>query len=299
MDIIILGGFLGSGKTTLLQQLLQYQQSQGLKTYVLMNEFGQYSVDHLLVDDDVPLKKLLNGCICCDLKVDVEIQLHQLYLLHQPDCIIIESSGVAHPVEILDACLSPVLAPFTTIKALIGVIDGTLIQRFSILTADIKQLLIEQIKYCSTLLINKSDQLGDELEKVISDVRQIASTNQIIETQYCQLDDINVLFKNSVSSDYETTSRRSHSGIKSISCKLGRPLDAEQFAEWLEQLPSSIFRIKGILSFTEKPDTLYLVQYTNGTIETREIPIKIPPYLVIIGEQMDKESIKDEIEHMQ
>ncbi len=48
-------------------------------------------------------------------EIDVSEQLHQLYLKEQPDIVFIECSGIAEPVSVLDACLTPILAPFTTI----------------------------------------------------------------------------------------------------------------------------------------------------------------------------------------
>ncbi|WP_423229403.1 GTP-binding protein [Staphylococcus pseudintermedius] len=62
--------------------------------------------------EDVKMEVLTNGCICCDLKANVSQQLHELYLTHQPDIVFIECSGAAHPVEVFDACMTPVLAPF-------------------------------------------------------------------------------------------------------------------------------------------------------------------------------------------
>lgn len=109
-ELIILTGFLGSGKSTWLTKLLQQEKLRGRKTAVLMNELGDYSVDTAIVGEDVPLQELLRGCICCTLKDEVEIQLLNLYMLHQPEVIYIEATGVAHPMEIIDACMSPLIA---------------------------------------------------------------------------------------------------------------------------------------------------------------------------------------------
>lgn len=103
INISILGGFLGSGKTTLLQNILKEEKKRNRKVAVLLNEIGEHSVDTDIIGTKIPLKELLNGCICCTLKNELEIQLLSLYQQHQPDVIYIETTGVAHPLEVLDA----------------------------------------------------------------------------------------------------------------------------------------------------------------------------------------------------
>lgn len=107
MEIIIIGGFLGGGKTTLLNHLVSEAMTQGLQPAVIMNEFGKQSVDGQLIDQEIPLNELTEGCICCAMKADVSDQLHQLYLDYQPDIVFIECSGIAEPLAVVDACLTP------------------------------------------------------------------------------------------------------------------------------------------------------------------------------------------------
>ncbi|KAF0826133.1 Metal chaperone, involved in Zn homeostasis [Cytobacillus firmus] len=108
-EIYILSGFLGSGKTTLLKQLLQDEKKQGRKVAVMMNELGKVSIDSDAVDEDVPLKELLDGCICCTISDKLEAQLQELLMVEKPEAIYIETTGAAHPIEVLDSILSPSL----------------------------------------------------------------------------------------------------------------------------------------------------------------------------------------------
>ena len=71
-----------------------------------MNEIGEYSVDTDIIGKENVLRELLKGCICCTLKEELEIQLHSLYQQERPDVIYIETTGVAHPIEVLGACLA-------------------------------------------------------------------------------------------------------------------------------------------------------------------------------------------------
>ncbi|WP_267894598.1 GTP-binding protein [Staphylococcus simulans] len=87
MDIIIIGGFLGGGKTTTLNHLIKAALQQELQPAVIMNDFGQASVDSQLVEGSVPMDEIIEGCICCAMKADVSKQLHQIYLDYQPDVV--------------------------------------------------------------------------------------------------------------------------------------------------------------------------------------------------------------------
>src|SRR5438105_4581578 len=75
-EVYILSGFLGSGKTTLLKRLLEDERRLGRKIAVMMNELGKVSIDSdAVTDDDVALKELLGGCICCSIQDKLESQL--------------------------------------------------------------------------------------------------------------------------------------------------------------------------------------------------------------------------------
>ena len=82
-EIYILSGFLGSGKTTLLKQLLTEEKKQNRKIAVMMNELGKVSIDSDAVDEDIPLKELLDGCICCTIQDKLESQLQGLPSPHK------------------------------------------------------------------------------------------------------------------------------------------------------------------------------------------------------------------------
>ena len=157
MDIVIIGGFLGGGKTTLLNHLVSEAVAQGLQPAVIMNEFGKQSVDGQLIDQKIPLNELTEGCICCAMKADVSDQLHQLYLDYQPDIVFIECSGIAEPLAVVDACLTPILAPFTRITYMVGIVDAHMYQSLKSYPKDIQGLFYEQLSHCSHLFVNKID----------------------------------------------------------------------------------------------------------------------------------------------
>lgn len=109
--IAILTGFLGSGKTTLLQHVLHFAEMK--PTAIIINEFGQVSVDHLLVAKSTEnIVELRNGCLCCSIRGDLALTLRDLHhkrLLGEIsgfDYVIVETTGLADPVPILHTLMT-------------------------------------------------------------------------------------------------------------------------------------------------------------------------------------------------
>lgn len=69
-----------------------------------MNEFGSFDVDGNHLSELVKVYPLLNGCVCCDMKSDLVQQIEMLSHNHETDHIIIEATGIAHPIELIMAC---------------------------------------------------------------------------------------------------------------------------------------------------------------------------------------------------
>jgi G3E family GTPase len=102
IPVYVLSGFLGSGKTTLLTNMLKYFLQQNKRPAVIMNEIGDVNLDGMLVDDNVPMAEMLNGCICCTIREDLSKSLLSLVRNEKPDVIIIESTGIANPLELIE-----------------------------------------------------------------------------------------------------------------------------------------------------------------------------------------------------
>lgn len=288
MKIVIIGGFLGSGKTTVLNHLLTESLKESLKPAVIMNEFGKMSVDGALVSEDVPLSELTEGCICCAMKADVSEQLHQLYLEEQPDIVFIECSGIAEPVSVLDACLTPILAPFTIISHMIGVVDASMYKHIKSFPKDIQGLFYEQLAYCSVVFVNKIDSAHvDTTSKLLKDLEvinpdadiQVGMHGRVALPIVSQHMPANALSKHE--SLHKTMN---HQFIQSpFRCT------KSEFIKRLACLPSHIYRLKGFMTFEDTTQT-YLIQYTQGQYEL--IPMafskKVPEYLVLIGRGIAK-----------
>ncbi|WP_440603706.1 CobW family GTP-binding protein [Bacillus sp. GB_SG_008] len=300
VEIHILGGFLGSGKSTLLQNLLLAEKKKNRKVAVLMNEIGEYSVDTDIVGRENILRELLKGCICCTMKDELEIQLHSLYQEERPDVVYIETTGVAHPIEVLDACLSPILAPYIEVKSIIVVLDAIRWLNRETLSKSVQQLLNEQMKYGSHILINKSDLLRDEEKKqVVEEVALINRHAKLYETQYCNisLEDFEEV-KLASNQNHEKLHVKQHLHIQTMTYSFEKSIDQGELYEWLSNLPEGIYRVKGFVKFHgEKYPTL--LQYSFGVPSLMEQDFGFPTNLVIIGENLDKAKLKKELESLE
>ena len=110
LPIHVITGFLGSGKTTLLNQLLPQAGMQ--RTVVIVNEFGEIGVDHLLIKSTTEdIMMLEGGCLCCSVRSDLVNTLEELFTkraqqkIPEFEQVLIETTGLADPAPILRTLL--------------------------------------------------------------------------------------------------------------------------------------------------------------------------------------------------
>lgn len=205
IPVTLLCGYLGAGKTTLLNKVLTNQK--GYKVAVIVNDIGEVNVDEKLISkeakitDSSSLVPLTNGCICCTLKTDLVQQIENLMNSGKFDYILIEASGVCEPMPIaqavetiengqLDNVVSVVDASrlvdeFGGGDNLVETLEKNDVEKSE---EDIESLLIQQIEFCSTLIINKKDLVTeDEMKKVRAVINKIQPSVKVFETTRCDV----------------------------------------------------------------------------------------------------------------
>ncbi len=154
--ITVLTGFLGAGKTTLLNHLLR--QPALARTAVLVNEFGEIGLDHLLVEKLDDNTVLLNaGCLCCTVRGDLARVLREMLPRARRDeiaRIIIETTGLADPAPILATLMSdPVAASAYRLDGVVTVVDAV----NGGLHLDTQEEAVRQVAVADRLVISKAD----------------------------------------------------------------------------------------------------------------------------------------------
>ncbi len=296
-EIIILTGFLGSGKTTLLKQCLQTELANNRKIAVVMNEIGKISIDSNEVSEDVRLKELLNGCVCCTMKDQLEIQLLSLVQNNELDCIYIETTGVANTIDVVDACTSAQTVESLAIKGVLSTIDASRWLTKNELSPTIRYLLIQQISYSNLLFINRLKNLTtDEKENVLNEIESI-NPNIIIENTNAN-DFLTKLNFSTTPTNHEKLDVITSLKIKTYTHEQNNCYDKQRFEDFLRNAPSNLFRLKGYVSFKDDP-LLYNVQYSNGLVTYEKELMKLPKRLVCIGENIDLNLLENELNKLE
>lgn len=292
VEIFILSGFLGSGKSTLLTKLLDFEKQQGRKIGVIMNEMGAVSIDSKVIPNEVPLKELLNGCICCNLQGELSLQLKTLIEEYELDAIYIESTGAAHLIEVVDACTHPLIVSSLEIKGIITLVNAKQ-WRDGKMSIRLKKLLKEQIRYANIIILNKMDTIEEEqVDSLINSIRQVNPNGHIIPSTYAEIDP-NLVLSNTVSTIKNhpkelNANEHAHLHLETLSFPLNSPIHRIEFEKWLNTFSGHLYRAKGFIKFLESPG-IFLFNYSYGVsmFERCKINKNYPQTLVFIGENLD------------
>lgn len=290
-DVYLLSGFLGSGKTTLLANVISHFKEEGLKPAVIMNELGELNFDSQAVEEGVPLKEMLNGCICCSGAEKTEAQIQSLLADAEFDVLIIETTGAAHPVEALDAVYSPLFADQLNIKGIVTVADSKRWLMRHELSPQSRSLFLEQIRHAHLLLVNKSDLLTEaELAKVTFEIQAINAHAPLLQTTKAKVP-LKMLKAMQATARPEHIEKADLGHHLQLSSRLvdfsGQEFTQEQVEDWVRSLPETVYRMKGYIPIAGNSKPM-LFQYAYGLIQWMPEYMKMAPKLVIIGDHVNE-----------
>ena len=288
LPVSIITGFLGSGKTTLLNQLVRHTKMHDV--VVLVNEFGEIGLDHLLIEtlsEEIVL--LQSGCICCQMSGDFAATLIDLYEkrlageIGEFSQILVETTGIADPLPIIQSLLSnPQLAahyrPATVVTTVDTVLGESQLDEFP--------ETVRQVSLADKILLTKTDQSETlQRQSLTAIVRQLNPGASIREIANGVIHPDEIFATTSpltkrppdtpvTGSDFEHSK-----GIGSFRISLDGPLEWTDFVAWFDDLLFSrsrqILRVKGLLQVAGKrgPVVFQSVQHmVYAPIELQQWP---------------------------
>jgi G3E family GTPase len=275
--ILLITGFLGAGKTTLINRLLA--EPQGRKLAAVVNDFGAIDIDAALLgsvaDGVVSLK---NGCICCSLQGDLLRTLSMiLRRTPVPDGIVIETSGVSNPAEIVRALLDPVIFKEAALDAVICVTDARTLTDQANLADD--ALWRSQLDAADYIALSKTDLVTQtECDRVRDTLRR----HKPDRTIYDMIDGripAELLFSSDLHRPSAGRAPRSMMALpafQTVSWTSRLPLVMERFQNVIGQLAPTLVRAKGIVEFAERPGQAMLFQLVGTRATISPAPTRVP-----------------------
>jgi G3E family GTPase len=287
--VAVITGFLGSGKTTLLNRLLQRPEMAGAA--VIINEFGEIGLDHLLIATPSENTVLLSsGCLCCTVRGDLVETLADLYRKRRDgaipgfDRVLVETTGLADPVPILQTLITdPELAPLFALDSVVTLVDAV----NGAQQLDAHPESVKQIAVADRLLLTKTDlattemlePLRERLARVNPGAHRVTSVQGAVEPHHLfgaglDRDDADVVRRWLGEAQFvkiENHSRhhahdvnRHDDRIRAFCVYHEAPVSAAGLEMWLNMLAAlrgtRLLRVKGLLNVAGMPVAIHAVQ---------------------------------------
>lgn len=282
--VTIITGYLGSGETTVMNELLRNKGSE--KIAVIVNDMGSINIDASLIKStnvaqhDVSMVELSNGCICCTLQDAFMNQINNIADNKDVEKILVEASGISDPSAIAAGFIEYQrmgLSKNVYLDSIVCVADADRIyteflddlkeadSTYADQDPDIINLVIDQIEFCNTILLNKCDLLSaDKIEQVYKTIRTLQKDADIIQCIQGKVNPDRIF--NNKKFDFEKIMQSSRiqeqlsrgkqeeiqdeHGITSFLYEEKKPFDYDKFMAFLENdYPEEIIRAKGYVWF--------------------------------------------------
>jgi G3E family GTPase len=273
VPILLVTGFLGAGKTTIVNHLLAH--ADGRRIAAVVNDFGAINIDaELIAGASDGVVSLANGCICCSLEGDLLRTLSTLLRRDpKPEYIVIETSGVADPSDIVRNLLDPVILREAPLETVLCVMDaGTPASALD------DALMRSQLRVADIVALSKLD-LADEGAggRMRDAIRALRSPAVVVDARRGEIPAA-LLFPTGVDrapAPREPGPKRpAEERFETLSWTSEQPLSLPRLQQAIGRLAPKLARAKGLFETIEQPGRLMVFQFAGGraTLAPGEAP---------------------------
>lgn len=256
----VVTGFLGSGKTTLINRILS--EMHGKKIAVIVNEFGEVSIDGQLVihEDQADLVEFNNGCLCCTVRGDLVETLARLQeRAGTLDGILIETTGLADPAPVASTFfVAEEVKAGIKLDAFVTVVDAVNLETNLAQSNE----AVEQVAFSDIVLLNKVDLVASEqVSRVEARIRKLNPLAVIYHTTNAEIDidkvigvgAFDLVQKLEVDPEFLGDHEHEHdAAVTSFVLEETNPIDINSFVLWMNKIASDrgddLYRTKGIFN---------------------------------------------------
>ncbi|QPF88370.1 GTP-binding protein [Bradyrhizobium genosp. L] len=263
VPILLVAGFLGAGKTTVVNHLLAH--AEGKRIAAVVNDFGAINIDaELIAGASDGVVSLSNGCICCTLEGDLIRTLATLLRRDpRPEFIVIETSGVADPSDIVRNLMDPVIWKEAPLETVLCVVDAT--QPVAALN---DALLRSQLRAADVVALSKVDLADDATRIAMRDaVRAVRPAAVVVDALHGELP-TELLFPadpGHMPEPREPGPRRPATDrFETLSWTSEWPVRLPRLQQAIGRLAPKLARAKGLFETVEQPGRLTVFQLAGG-----------------------------------
>ena len=263
VPILLVTGFLGAGKTTVVNHLLAH--AQGRRIAAVVNDFGAINIDaELIADASDGVVSLANGCICCSLEGDLLRTLATLLRREpRPEFIVIETSGVADPADIVRNLMDPLIWQEAPLETVLCVADATT-PASSLNDA----LLKSQLRAADVVALSKVDLVDATARAQLRDaIRKLRPAAVVVDAPLGEVP-TELLFPLDIDrarTKREVGPRRpAVDRFETLSWTSERPVSLPRLQQAIGRLAPRLARAKGLFETMEQPGRLMVFQLAGG-----------------------------------
>lgn len=306
----IITGFLGVGKSSMLTNTIK-NHFQDKKIALIVNEFGEIGVDqNILKNVHSDVIEISEGCICCTMAQEFESGVIEIINKYNPEIIFVETSGAAEPFPV-----------FMSLQNLGIAVDG------AICVVDVKNYVSYmdnptakyQVGGSNILVLNKTDLVNEEELEVAKkdiialkeehDIKNTLTGKKVFNNYFLHTAEQGIVAKDVFEGSYEIDEivditntqhdhEHTHDLINRRASKLSSGINFNDIDQLLKELPTNIYRVKGMVKVDDVPTPL-IVNYSFGNVSFDELhDYDGDSILVFIGDGIDVDALSEKFEFL-